>query len=430
MHAQRKLDESAAVVQTKTDEAISTIHQQISSSASALTDRVSASMVEMDDRIDQAAQNTGAMAECMSSTIKDVERALEVLRDDTAKAHECRDEISKLTQDLWSLTGAAQEQSKELAAAGQAATERLEAIERSLRQSESQTSRLTAQTATSRRTGEMLSAQQIKTKAICESFEEKIDAAKTVNRRLNDTCSTGRKMQSEFTVESNRLAEFIEITRNITRSIEEQNQEMGRHQAMAAQATAQTQALENRMMQLQEALADPMATMQQAQAQAEELNDVHLAVKRILRSISQAGTDVNERMKALNKMLVTTERAADVMKQWVDEAATTRERLEASMNKSPSLLQTHPAFESPDLERGPVAPAAQNQPVSQADLAVAQRFAPVDPIKTSAGDQRAKQAAARHAERLQQATPQPGRLRPEEIKRLIEAAKNKAAAKT
>ncbi len=107
---------------------------------------------------------------------------------------------------------------------------------------------------------------------------------------------------------------------------------------------------------LKELLASPTVVVDKARAQASQLETVCAAVRKVFASLSQASLDAKKTVDQLQDMTSgvderisrigqQTDRAATVLQQWVQEAATVQSRLEGSLRNAPSIFETHPTEE-------------------------------------------------------------------------------------
>ena len=184
--------------------------------------------------------------------------------------------------------------------------------------------------------------------------------------------------------------------------------------------------LEHRLGTVQESLSNPLAMIQEARNQADELNDVCLSVKRIFRGVSQASLDANERIKMLAKLLAAAERTSETMRQWVTEAGRAQDRLAAALKLAPGVADTHPVVALPDIRGGAMPEALKGATLSAADIASMQRLSRSASPQT---ENRPRATAAQRTAKTEAPSPTPKqRLSPSDIQALINAAKKKVVA--
>ncbi len=137
------------------------------------------------------------------------------------------------------------------------------------------------------------------------------------------------------------------------------------HEPLITGLHTQTNAVEGRLRELKittegveqklcELTERPAEIMEGAQAQAEQLEAVCSAVRKIFASLSQATLDAHkqteeaqkssrEAMEQLAQSSSETQHAAHTLNEWVAEAVNVQARLERTLQQCPSIRETHPA---------------------------------------------------------------------------------------
>jgi ABC-type transporter Mla subunit MlaD len=122
---------------------------------------------------------------------------------------------------------------------------------------------------------------------------------------------------------------------------------------MVDQMADATNQLEGRVRQLQEALAEPMKLIDDARAQADELNGISLIVKRVFQGISKASLEANQRVRTLGALLSRADQwsasAKQSLAQWIAEANRAQQRLSTTLETVPPPSKTHPLTSLPSL---------------------------------------------------------------------------------
>ena len=158
----------------------------------------------------------------------------------------------------------------------------------------------------------------------------------------------------------------------------------GRH--LLAEFATQAQSLSTRIHELRvrteeiesavsDATARPVELVAAAQTQAAQLERVCAAVRKVFAGLSGASLDAKQQTDAfeqasresavrLEKLTSQTNRASSTLQEWIEEAVQVQGRLERTLERAPSIRQTHPSDELLGMSRSTAPPSRIANPTA------------------------------------------------------------------
>jgi len=437
-------ERAAVALRTEIDQHAQTISQTAENSATQARENiatsVAAAMQSVEIEIGAAEASAGRLATVMQET-----------RELLEGAGAARERIDQQMRDVWTLTNTADQRVRDLGALIATAGDREAGLNELMANAARETHALADQVERARLGAETFAAQQGAAETITRQFAERIAEAQQICADMAQSNDRGLALAPQMTARMEEMQALLASAGDlIARLRGDAERARAQHDAVV-QLSSMTVSLEGKVVELQEALAQPMTVMQEARAQADELNEVCLAVKRVFRGVSQASLQANERIKLLGKLLVATERSSRTMKQWVEEAGRAQARLADTVAQAPGIHDTHPLVALPELPSNPGGPLPQGANLAPADRATVQRFAGVGatqtvmvantsaqlrPVVVPAGKEGATAKIVQplvdvlRARGEKQKTSVAGgpRLRPEDVQAMIDIARQNAAA--
>ena len=292
-----------------------------------------------------------------------------------AETKTCKEQIDHMIRDIWSLTTTTHEKMESLSSLNEKAEAIKASIEESVTRADDCAARL-----------EELSNNHKEANELCEEFAREIEEARSICDQLNGANESGKLLENHLAEQASQIDNLVESARDIVDTIHEEEAKANKTTSLVSQLVKVTEGLEPRVQTLQDSLSEPMKIIQNARDQAEELNNVCLAVKRVFRGISQASLEANERVKLLSTVIASADQSTETIKQWVEEGHRAQSRLASTLKYVPSLEDTHPLISIPDLTNGPVPEQLKSQPsININDVAAIRRLA--DTVK---GNQKQK----------------------------------------
>lgn len=319
-----------------------------------------------------------------TETVTILDEAIVSGNDMVAHADERREKINQLIQEVWALTNTTDHRARSLEALSTKAKACEENIGSLVDQAASRIVALQDQNGLADQNGATLASQHEQAEALSEQLSRQLVAAKSLHSELDEANAAGKQIEASMAAHAEEIQDLVATADAIVKTIREDDERAAQISASVKHSAGVAENVEKRLGDLQQSLADPISTIQNARAQADELNELCLAVKRIFRGVSQASLDANERIKMMGKMLSASHKTAETMKQWVSEAEHSRERLEAAIKAAPSINDTHPATlmpDSPDFIDSIPSPVGANDLAAVTKVA---RSAPPQPAPKSA----------------------------------------------
>ena len=97
--------------------------------------------------------------------------------------------------------------------------------------------------------------------------------------------------------------------------------------------------------QIEELVADatarPVELIAAAQTEAAQLERVCQAVRKVFAGLSNASLEAKQRVDVIEKLSQQTDRASLTLQEWIEEAVRVQGRLERTLDRAPSIRQTH-----------------------------------------------------------------------------------------
>ena len=412
--ADEKVGGALSRLAADTDGALNRLHETAGEVAKRLSEQSETTMQSLQQCTTLADETTGRV----TNATRDAERA-------TADARTGIEQINHLIRDVWSLTSTTDARARALAALASSAQNSEANLENLIQQANEKASQLGDQSAAAEKSVERLTGQQEQVRTACDAFALRIADAKKVNDKLVSANIEGAAINSQLAAARQEMGDMINTANELIETIRNDEEQIKQSSACVEQVAGAVNKLENRLGTVQESLSNPLAMIQEARAQADELNDVCLSVKRIFRGVSQASLDANERIKMLAKLLAAAERTSETMRQWVTEAGRAQDRLAAALKLAPSVADTHPLVALPEIRGSAMPDALKGTVLSATDIASMQRLARTTP---QTGD-RTKAPTPQRTAKPETPNPAPKqRLSPSDVQALINAAKKKVAA--
>ncbi|GJM23665.1 MAG: hypothetical protein DHS20C16_00800 [Phycisphaerae bacterium] len=406
-----------------------------------------------------------------TETVTILDEAIVSGNDMVAHADERREKINQLIQEVWALTNTTDHRARSLEALSTKAKACEENIGSLVDQAASRIVALQEQNQLADQNGATLSSQHDQVETLSDELTKQLTVAKTLHGELNEANAAGKQIEASMAAHAEEIQDLVATANAIVKTIREDDERAAQISASVKHSGGIAENVEKRLNELQQSLADPISTIKNARAQADELNELCLAVKRIFRGVSQASLDANERIKMMGKMLSASHKTAETMKQWVTEAEHSRERLEAAIQSTPSINDTHPPTMMPDAmdlvdsipspagandlaavtrvaKSAPIEPPARQSSNGRSAKAVAtskpktikfegpedsdleERFEPASSVKRANQTSVAtiQKASSGDGNASSEEPKKRNRLSPEDVRSLIEAAKGKSSA--
>ncbi len=283
-----------------------------------------------------------------TETVSILDQAIVSGNDMIAIADEKQQKINQLIQDVWSLTSTTDHRARSLEALSSKAKACEDNISSLVDQAATRITVLQEQNEAADQNGATLSTQHEQVESISTELAKQLSVAQSLHEELIDANSAGKQIEASMAAHAEEIQDLVTTADAIVKTIRDDDERAAQISASVKHSSGLAENVEQRLSELQQSLADPISTIQNARAQADELNELCLAVKRIFRGVSQASLDANERIKMMGKMLTASHKTAETMKQWVTEAEHSRERLEAAIRSTPTINDTHPPTMLPD----------------------------------------------------------------------------------
>ncbi|MCP4247645.1 MAG: AAA family ATPase [bacterium] len=262
--------------------------------------------------------------------------------------------------------------------------------------------------------------------ATIEQLDTRIGQAEELQESLSAHADRAGQLQRELATGQDQLADALRGMTEKIQAVDARKQHLDAAEQALAEFVDQAErigqqigALKGRAdsleVYLNELLAKPEATVADAKVQSRQLQDVCRAVRKIFAGLSQATLNANRRIEQFGRLSQTadahsrqlgaeTTRAAVTLRTWVDEALRAQTRLAESLERCPTMVQTHPVEPLRNLA------ALADQGVQAADRAR------LSPAPTDRG-------ATPSTDRLTVSSPARAKSRAEEISQLIAEAR-------
>lgn len=465
-HATTAIQVACRNAQSQTEQDLARRHEEICRIAADTTERfetetelfAALSRSAIEETASEAQQKaneqiSGLAAGALQSLEGEIEAAqasaekLALMADETRKilleAGTVREQIDHQIRDVWSLTATTDQRVREL----NALTDRASASEKHLGEliagATRQSRALATQADGAHKSVTALAAHHEQVKGLAATIAERIADARKACTAITEANATGQQLAPQLRGWIEDIQSTLTGAQALRHELRGEKETLATHHEAVQQLTLVVGGIEQKIASLQEALASPIAVIQDARSQAEELNEVCLAVKRVFRSVSQASLQANERIKLLGKLLVATERSAQSMKQWVEEASKAQARLSGTLAIAPHIQDTHLLvpleIESPRVvatmevgahvaadDKVTIQRAAQSR--RAATVAVANESAQPRPIAASGRPGSVAKTVVPLVDVLKakQAKANGERLRPEDVQSMIDAARQTA----
>ncbi len=385
----------------------------------AIDARVSAALAATDECV----RDARAAGDRLKTSIAASEKA-------SAEARTAQEQINHLIRDVWSLTSTTDSRTQALAALAQSAERTELQIRELVERAEALAHTLPAQVESAQESSNTLAARTGVVQDACETIDCTLADAQAFQHQIATATQAAGQLAERIDKEGHELSASIATARGAIEAIERADSNVRMNAAAVKQLSGATAGLECRLAAMQESLAEPLALIQEARSQAEELNEICLVVKRVFRGVSQASLDANDRIKLLGKLLGAAERTAETMKQWVRESGRAQERLAAVLKLVPGPEDTHPIVVMPEIGGDPLPASLKSANISASDMATMRRIRKAaEAIGTRSVSASVPQAApAGEVSSVAPRNASATRLRPEQIQAMIDQAKRKAAA--
>jgi type II secretory pathway predicted ATPase ExeA/chromosome segregation ATPase len=300
---------------------------------------------------------------------------VETARKTLADAEISREKIDHQIRDVWSLAGTTDQRVRMLTALAEQADASGNLLADLIGDAARKTHHLKVQAEAARKSAETLTTHNAQVKGICEAFANRIAEAREVCAAVAAANSAGEALAPDLQARGEALQQLLGQAGSVVENIRAETETAQANTQAVQQMALTTANLEAKIVELQESLANPLGIIQDAQAQADELNEICLAVKRVFRGVSQASLQANERIKMLGKLLTATERSARTMQQWVQEAGRAQARLSDTIAQAPGIAVTHPTVALPAPNGQPAWPTDRGARIDANDRATIQRLA-------------------------------------------------------
>jgi DNA repair exonuclease SbcCD ATPase subunit len=372
--------EAAGASITATSEAeAEKIRQTASSVAAGAIERVGAAATRaasgIQERIGAATQMARKLREIDTQT-----------RGTVAEAATCREKIDHLIRDVWSLTSTTDQRARALAALSDSLQSSERNIEKLVQRADARSADLATRTSEAEQSAQRLASAQGQAITACSTLSERIKEFTAVHGQLAEKGEAGRKVHEELAAQADELKSLVVTAGTIVHNILDEHEKAERTTELVHQLTEAAAKIQTQINDLSTALANPFAVIKEARDQADELNGICLAVKRVFRGVSQASLEANERIKVLARFLTASERSSETIKQWVEEAGRAQARLAAMLRQVPSLDETHPIVALPEMSKGAYPSELRGSAYNAEDMATVRRIAGIGGAAGNPGD--------------------------------------------
>ena len=179
-------------------------------------------------------------------------------------------------------------------------------------------------------------------------------AASQVQGRLAKTVVSGHQLVERADESVRRVEEWMTLLKKTMETgeslLNEYLSRIGAVDVRLSHFSDRSATLERK---IAEGMVSAKAVVANAQAQAEHLDRVCTAVRKVFAGLSQASLQANEQTEGLHRagaeakrqllhLTTESERAAKTLHEWLEEALRVQARLEQVLQQSPSVSQTHP----------------------------------------------------------------------------------------
>lgn len=343
-----RVNQAAAVA----DEAVQRIHEQVAQAAQIADSTLAAAGARMEEA-SRAADQIRPLIEAADKAISQCELATFSLQKETSDARRGAEQINHLIRDVCSLNTTTDDRIRSLNAGLESAQRIQLALSGIIQQATGHESRLDKHLTAAGKVIESLGAQAANVKESCVAFDERAAVARTLHQQLDETTQASQSLDVEMQQRQTQLDTSLHAAAELLERLESEQQTIQANSTVVESMAAATNQLESRVRELQEALADPIKLIDDARAQADELNGISLVVKRVFRGISQASLEANERVKSLRILLAKADQwsasAKQSLTQWVAEANRAQQRLITAVEQAPPPSKTHPLTSLPSL---------------------------------------------------------------------------------
>ncbi|MGD2109008.1 MAG: AAA family ATPase [Phycisphaerae bacterium] len=381
------------------DEAVRQL-DELARSARQLHESMQGAVAHADDKLGQLDSHQAAAKHLVRTLAEEnvdghtlVQRLSESTETLEKKAQEVTNRIEGRVQEVQNLINRTDDGVKELRTRSDHADEIITRIAATTEPAERLTEQLAQCVHDARHVADILTERYDETRDLpdtLDSINQVLASAKETSASVEGTVSTARHTLEQILEATDRAAEqhgriidasdatqkVIDDQQKAERDLQEATEKLESHASSVLRSTKlgepllhqfiqQARTLEQQLQQLQDE-ADAIegrlggtAThltelTTSAQAQASQLEQVCTAVKKVFRALSQATLDARQHSSAcqmtaenatnrLAQLSTETDRAANTLHEWVEEALRVQSRLERTLHACPSIQDTHPA---------------------------------------------------------------------------------------
>lgn len=208
--------------------------------------------------------------------------------------------------------------------------------------------------------------------SILEQIARVTTAGRELADHLTDLRNQGTTLAADLEQRNGAGATLVERSDDLLRRVMEREDALAAGERMLREFMAQAQIMAERIQKLHVDLegvdeevgritTEPARIVEDARRQAEQLEAVCKAIRKVFAALSKTGLEANQKTAEfasmsreaetrIQRLLAETQGSAASLREWVDEAIRAQTRLARMLEKAPAIRQTHPV---PDLADGP-----------------------------------------------------------------------------
>lgn len=187
-----------------------------------------------------------------------------------------------------------------------------------------------------------------------DQLSSSLAAASHLHERLTQTLVSGHQLVERADESVRRVGEWMTLLKEAMETGESLlNEYLSRIGAVGVRLSHFSDRSATIERKIAEGTVSAKAVVAKAQSQAEHLDRVCMAVRKVFAGLSQASLKANEQTEGLRRagaeakrqvlhMTMESERAVKTLHEWLEEALRVQARLEQVLHQSPSVSQTHP----------------------------------------------------------------------------------------
>lgn len=348
---------------------------------------------QLDSHNAAATQTLRQLSEATMSGQKVLNRANEITKESESLAATTRDQIEKMTQEIWSLSTTAETRANELNTAGTRSMEVIQRITELAAQRDTILGTLTEQVKAAQESVQSIQEHTSQSALLAERLSavtplirmaqetgdvirKALDDATRVHTDIVTATGLGSEQCTELHNVTGTAQSLIETQQQVLRRVEEAVGELNERldegrgtvealEHLRREFTTQAEGVHTKLDEMRRQAADvegkvmtiitkPQEIIATAQNQAAQLERVCGVVRKVFAGLSQASLDAVQKTKEFKEVSEAavdrvarlqgeTDRASATLHEWVAEAVRVQSRLEKLVQQAPSISATHPS---------------------------------------------------------------------------------------